>query len=89
MGASKVGSICARASRMRSNIGSINWMKRVHSELLQNVTRYLSPLGVFMFLIKQQVNADTRGHSPEGIAEAHVFISLVRYLALDDEQIEI
>lgn len=53
------------------------------------MTRYLAPLGVLVLLIKQQVDADTRGQPAKGIPQAHVFISLVGYFPLDDEQIEV
>jgi hypothetical protein len=56
---------------------------------VQNVTRYLAPLGVFVLMTKQQVDADTRGQPAKGIPQAHVLISLVGYLPLDDEQIDV
>ena len=59
------------------------------SSSVQNVTRYLAPLSVLVLLIKQQVDADTRGEPAKGISQAHVFIGLVGYFPLDDEQIEV
>jgi hypothetical protein len=53
------------------------------------MVRYLVPLSVLVLLIKQQVDADTRGQPAKGIPQAHVFISLVGYFPLDDEQIEV
>jgi hypothetical protein len=56
---------------------------------VQNVTGYLAPLGVLVFLVKQQVDADTRGEPAKGIPQAHVFISLVEYFPLDNKQVEV